>query len=76
MFYLPVLMSPQTLQNRLGMPLTESSRLEFVVCCCILIGATERDELMDLRFDLNLISSDNSLFTICSSSFNGRFKLG
>ncbi len=47
MKYLPVLMSPQTLQNRLGTPLADSSRFELVVCCCILI-----DMIGDKLFDL------------------------
>jgi hypothetical protein len=72
-FYIPVLISSQTLHNRLGIPRDDSSRIRFVVCCCICIKG---DELVDLRFDLNLISSNNSLFTICSSSsFDGRFNL-
>jgi hypothetical protein len=60
-FYLPVLISPQTLHNRLGIPMPESS----VVCCCIFKGAPGR----------RLVFAKNSLFTICSSSFDGRFNL-
>jgi len=69
-------MSLQTLQNRLAIPTVGSSRFGFVVCCCICIGVIEGDILVDLRLDLNLISSDNSLFIVCSSSlFDRRFKL-
>lgn len=64
-------MSPQTLQNRLGTPFAVSSGVEFGVCgCCIFIDASEGDELVALRFGLNGISSDTSLFILCSSSFD------
>jgi hypothetical protein len=40
-------MSPQTLQNRLGIPTFDSS---IVVGCCISIGTKDDDKLVDLRF--------------------------
>ena len=62
-WYLPVLISPQTLHKRLATP----GEVSFDACCCIFI---ERDGLVDLRFML----STKSLLTICSSSHDGRFK--
>lgn len=60
---IPVLISPHTLQNRLGTPIDESSAWDLTVDCCISsIDATDNGEFMNVRLFFKGIFEESSLF--------------